>query len=93
MGKLMEGILRHTIYLCLERQGQGVISMVFVIGNRFSQILMFFEAMTKRNDKGVATDVVYFDICKPFDKVSCGSLVYKIITHWICNAGDIECTP
>eukprot|EP00061_Rhincodon_typus_P017271 g45888.t1 len=68
---LLEGILTDRIYMYLGRQElirdhhHG-----FVFGKSCStNLIEFFEEVTKRTDEGRAVDVVYLDFSKMFNKV------------------------
>ncbi|PJG60108.1 RNA-directed DNA polymerase, partial [Aeromonas cavernicola] len=77
VGKLMEGILRDSIYTYLE--GQDLIRSSqhgFVRGRScMTNLIEFFEEVTRNVDEGKAVDVVYMDFSKAFDKVPHGRLV------------------
>ena len=85
VGKLLEGILRDRIYRHLERQGLIRDSQHgFVSGKScLTNLIEFFEGVTKKVDEGSAVDVVYMDFSKAFDKVPHGRLLHKVKSHGI----------
>ena len=48
-----------------------------------TNLIEFFEEVTKMIDEGKAVDVVYMDFSKAFDKVLHGRLVQKVKSHGI----------
>ena len=66
VGKLLEGILRDRIYRHLETQGLIKDSQHgFVSGKScLTNLIEFFEGVTKKVDEGSAVDVVYMDFSK-----------------------------
>ena len=80
VGKLLEGILRDRIYRHLETQGlirdsqHGFMSGKSCLTN----LIEFFEGVTKKIDECSAVDVVYMDFSKAFDKVPHGRLLHKV---------------
>ena len=48
-----------------------------------TNLIEFFEGVTKKEDEGSAVDVVYMDFGKAFDKVSHGRLLHKVKSHGI----------
>ena len=48
-----------------------------------SNLIEFFEGVTKKVDEGSAVDVVYMDFSKAFDKVPHGRLLHKVKSHGI----------
>lgn len=52
-----------------------------------TNLVEFFEEVTKEVDKGKAVDVVYMDFSKAFDKVPHGRLLQKVQVHGI--EGDL----
>ncbi|XP_069771574.1 uncharacterized protein, partial [Narcine bancroftii] len=71
VGKLMESVLRDGIYNYLEVQELlGSNQHGFVRGRScLTNLIEFFERVTKKVDEGKAVDVVYLDFSKAFDKV------------------------
>ena len=85
VGKLLEGILSDRIYRHLERQGLIRDSQHgFVSGKScLTNLIEFFEGVTKKVDEGSAVDVVYMDFSQAFDKVPHGSLLHLVQSHTI----------
>eukprot|EP00061_Rhincodon_typus_P007464 g29184.t1 len=85
VGQLLEKLLRDKIYMHSEANG--------LISNRqhgfergrscLTNLIKFFEKVTKMIDDGKAVDVVYMDFSKAFDKVPHGRLVQKVKSHGI----------
>ena len=48
-----------------------------------SNLIAFFEGVTKKVDEGSAVDVVYMEFSKAFDKVPHGRLLHKVKSHRI----------
>ena len=48
-----------------------------------SNLIDFFEGVTKKVDEGSAVDVVSMDFSKAFDKVPHGRLLHKVKSHGI----------
>jgi len=90
VGKLLEGTLRDRIYRHLERQGLIRDSQhSFVSGKScLTNLVEFFEGVTKKVDEGSAVDVVYMDFSKTFDKVPHGRLLHKVKSHGI--QGEVD---
>jgi len=84
-GKLLEKILRDRIYSHLETN--GLISdrqHGFVKGRScLTNLIEFFEEVTKMLDEEKAVDVGYMDFSKAIDKVPHGRLVQKVKSHGI----------
>ena len=91
VGKLMESILRDSIYNYLDRQDLIRSSQHgFVRGKScLTNLIEFFEEVTRNVDEGKAVDVVYMDFSKAFDKVPHGRLVKKVQSLGI-DAGVIK---
>jgi len=97
VGKLLEGVIRDRIYKYLDRQGLIRESQHGFVRGRscLTNLLEFFEEVTRKVDEGKAVDVVYLDFSKAFDKVPHGRLVRKVqslgihgevvnwIRHWL----------
>ena len=81
VGKLLEGILRVRSYRHLEMQGLIRNSQNgFVTGEScLTNLIEFFEGVTKKVDEGSVVDVVYMDFSKVFDKVPHGRMLHKIL--------------
>ena len=75
--KLLERILRGRVYSHLEISGHiSETQHGFVKGRScLTNLIKFFEEVTKMIDEGRAVDVVYMEFSKPFDKVPHGRLV------------------
>ncbi|XP_059843914.1 P-selectin glycoprotein ligand 1 isoform X2 [Hypanus sabinus] len=93
VGKLLEEVLRDRIYKYLDRQGLIRESQHGFVHDRscLTNLLEFFEEVTRKVDEGKAVDVVYMDFSKAFDVVLHGRLVMKIqslgihgeVVNWI----------
>ena len=85
VGKFLEKMLRDRIYARLEEN--GLVSdrqHGFVWGRScLTNLIEFFEEVTKVIDKGRAVDVVYMDFSKAFDKIPHGRLLKKLKSHEI----------
>ncbi|XP_069792574.1 uncharacterized protein, partial [Narcine bancroftii] len=101
VGKLMESVLRDGIYKYLEVQGLlGSNQHDFVRGRScLTNLIEFFEGVTKKVDEGKAVDVVYLDFSKAFDKVPHRRLGKKVealgineeVVKWIQQWLDGRC--
>ena len=89
VGKLLEKILKERIYLHLERHGLIRDSQHGFVKGRscLTNLIEFFEHVTKCVDEGSVVDVVYMDFSKTFDKVPHGRLIKKVNAHGI--QGDL----
>ena len=95
VGKLMEKVLRDGIYDHLERCGLIRDSQHGFVKGRscLTNLIEFFEEVTKCVDEGRAVDVIYMDFSKAFDKVPHGRLMKKVrmcgiegkLADWIGN--------
>ena len=85
LGKLLESIIKGFITRHLE--GSGIIRQSqhgFTKGKLcLTNLLEFFEDVTRRVDRGEPVDVVYLDFQKAFDKVSYNRLLCKVKAHGI----------
>ena len=83
--KLLEKPLKESIYLHLERQSLIRDSQHGFVRGRscLTNLIEFFEEVTRCVDEGSAVDVVYMDFSKAFDKVPHGRLVKKVNSHGI----------
>ena len=85
VGKLCESIIKDSIVKHLEehrllRNSQhGFTSGKSCLTN----LLEFFESVTKELDEGNNVDLVYLDFCKAFDKVPHCRLIKKLESHEI----------
>ena len=50
-----------------------------------TNLLEFLDKITEATDKGTATDVIYLDFAKAFDKVPTERLLRKVESHGICG--------
>ena len=56
----------------------------FVSGKScLTNLIEFFERVTKKVDEGSAVDVVYMDFSKAFHKIPHGRLLHKVKSHRI----------
>ncbi|XP_062926608.1 retrovirus-related Pol polyprotein from type-1 retrotransposable element R1 isoform X1 [Mobula hypostoma] len=88
VGKLMEKILRGSIYEHLERYNMIRNSQHGFVKGRscLTSLIEFFEDVTKHIDEGRAVDVVYMDFSKAFDnfdKVPHTRHIEKVRRHGI----------
>ncbi|XP_059806496.1 protein shisa-4 isoform X1 [Hypanus sabinus] len=97
VGKFLEGVLRDRIYKYLDRHGLIRESQHGFVRGRscLTNLLEFFEEVTRKVDEGKAVDVVYMDFSKAFYQVPHGKLIRKIqllgihgkvvnwIRHWL----------
>ena len=85
VGKLLEKMLRDRIYAHLEEN--GLVSdrqHGFVWGRScLTNLIEFFEEVTKKIDEAKAVDVVYMDFSKAFDKIPHGRHIQKLKSHSI----------
>ena len=70
-GKLCESIIKDSIVKHLEKHKLLRNSQHGFTGGRscLTNLLEFFEEVTKELDEGNSVDLVYLDFCKAFDKV------------------------
>ena len=85
VGKLLERILRDRIYSHLEISGHISETQHGFVKERscLTNLIEFFEEVTKAIDEGRAVDVVYMNFSKAIDKVPHGRLVQKVKSHGI----------
>jgi ribonuclease P/MRP protein subunit RPP40 len=85
VGKLLESILKDRIVTHLEQHKLLRDSQHgFTSGKScLTNLLVFFEFITKELDKGNNVDLVYLDFCKAFDKVPHCRLGKKLEAHGI----------
>eukprot|EP00061_Rhincodon_typus_P004266 g22160.t1 len=83
VGKLLEKILQDRIYFHLEISGRiSKRQHGFVKGRScLTNLVGFFEEVTKMINEDRAVDVVYMDFSKAFDRVPPGRLVQKVKSH------------
>ena len=76
----MEKILRERFYDHLEMSSLITDSQHGFVRGRscLTNLIEFFEEVTKQVDEGKAVDVVYMDFSKAFDKVPRGRLMSKM---------------
>ena len=85
VGKLCESIVKDRIvqhlleHKLLKNSQHGFTSGRSCLTN----LLDFFESVTKELDKGNEVDLVYLDFCKAFDKVPHCRLIKKLHAHGI----------
>jgi hypothetical protein len=89
VGKLMESIIKDSIVSHLEKHKLIADSQHgFTSGKScLTNLLEFFEVVTKNIDDGNSVDLLYLDFSKAFDKVPYIRLFKKIEAHGI--SGDI----
>ena len=85
IGKILEGCVKESIVKHLEKYSLIRNSQHgFTSGKScLSNLLEFFEEVTKILDKGEAVDLVYLDFAKAFDKVPHFRLFKKLEAHGI----------
>eukprot|EP00061_Rhincodon_typus_P015190 g42725.t1 len=85
VGKFLEEILRNKISMYLESQGLIRDSQHGIKHGKscLTNLIEFFEEVTRRIDEGRAVDVIYMDFSKEFDKVPHGRLVNKFKSNGI----------
>ena len=85
----MEGVIRDRIYKYLDRQGLIRENQHGFVRGRscLTNLLEFFEEVTRKVDEGKAVDVVCLDFSKAFDKVPHGRLVRKVQSLGIHGGG------
>ena len=91
----MESILKDEIFIHLNKHGLIKDSQHGFTSGRscLTNLLDFFEAVTKYLDEGLDVDLIYLDFCKAFDKVPHKRLLIKLealgidnkISGWIAN--------
>ena len=59
----------------------GIVNIICQGSSRLTNLVPFFEEVTRRVDEGNAVDGVYMNFSKVFDKVSHGRLVRKVKAH------------
>ena len=85
VGKMLESIIKDEIAEHLDSSNRiGPSQHGFTKGKScLTNLLEFFEDVTRKMDKGEPVDVVYLDFQKAFDKVPHRRLVGKIRAHGI----------
>uniref|UniRef100_M3XHM8 Reverse transcriptase domain-containing protein n=1 Tax=Latimeria chalumnae TaxID=7897 RepID=M3XHM8_LATCH len=80
VGKIMETIVKNSILVHLEIQGVIKNSQFGFTKGRSCQtnLLVFYEAVTKEMDKSNAVDVIFLDFSKAFDTVPHKRLLLKL---------------
>jgi len=105
IGKILEGIIKESLVLHLMRYDlirdtqHGFTSGKSCLTN----LLDFFETITKKVDEGNSVDLIYLDFAKAFDKVPYHRLCKKLAAHgiggevlywvqnWLCNRRQRVC--
>ena len=95
VGKILESILKDVIFIHLNKHGLIKDSQHGFTSGRscLTNLLDFFEAVTKYLDEGSDVDLIYLDFCKAFDKVPHKRLLIKLealgidnkISGWIAS--------
>ncbi|XP_059829735.1 STARD3 N-terminal-like protein isoform X1 [Hypanus sabinus] len=85
VGKMLDSIIKDEIVVYLDSSDRiGPSQHGFTKGKScLTNLLEFFEDVTRKLDKGNSVDVVYLDFQKAFDKVPHRRLVGKIRAHGI----------
>ena len=88
--KVLESILKDDIMEHLSRNKLIKSSQHgFVKGKSCTtNLLEFLDKITEAADRGIATDVVYLDFAKAFDKVPTERLLKKLEAHGIGGKSD-----
>ena len=82
-GKVMERIISGTIMDQLKvNQGIRPSQYGFMNGRScLTNLISFYDKVTRLVDEGQAVDAVYLDFSKAFDTVPCNILVEKLAAH------------
>src|SRR6267154_3383936 len=87
VGKILESIIKDNIvthldqYNLINRSQHG-----FTRGKScLTNLLDFFEVVTKELDEGNNVDLIYLDFSKAFDKVPYKRLFKKLESHGVCD--------
>lgn len=85
IGKILESIIKDSIVLHLERHNLIRNSQHGFTSGRscLTNLLDFFEVVTKEIDDGHSADLIYLDFSKAFDKVPYRRLYKKLLSHGV----------
>ena len=85
VGKLCESIIKDSIVQHLTEHELLRNSQHGLTGGRscLTNLLEFFEEVTKELDEGNDVDLIYLDFCKAFDKVPHCRLIKKLESRGI----------
>src|SRR3989441_13330468 len=88
VGKIFESIIKDSIVAHLDQYNLIVRNQHgFTRGKScLTNLLDFFEIVTKELDKGNDVDLIYLDFSKAFDKVPYERLFKKLRFHGICGS-------
>ena len=85
IGKILESIIKDEIAEYLEVHDKVGLSQHGFVKERpcLTNLLEFFEEVTRKLDKGEPVDVIYLDFQKTFDKVPRRRLLNKLrVRSW-----------
>ena len=105
VGKVLESLIKDGIMQFLEEQKLIKDTQHGFTSGRscLTNLLDFFESVTKELDEGNNVDLVYLDFCKAFDKVPHQRLIKKLeahgingkikswVEHWLSNRRQRVC--
>jgi len=98
LGKVMEQII-FSVLIRLVQDNQGISPSQHGLmkgGSCLTNLISFYDQLTRPADEGKAVDVIYLDFSKDFDTVSHSILLRKLVAHgldrctlsWVKNCLD-----